>query len=115
MQTALNRAYGTGTPAVLEEDARAAVAAAIESENATYKAYCEMLPRGQLAVLKAVATERTVSKPLGKAFIARHSLGAASSIRQALQALEQKALVLRDEAGAYSVYDRFLGLWLTPP
>ena len=113
VQMTLNRTYASGKRMTTEKDAREAIAASIECENATYKAYCEMLPRGQLAVLKALAAEREVSAPFKGSFIAKHALGAASSVRQALKALEDKALVLRSDAGGYFVYDRFFGLWLS--
>ncbi|MDD4102011.1 MAG: ATP-binding protein [Kiritimatiellae bacterium] len=113
VQMTLNRAYATGKKVTSETDAQEAIASAIECENATYKAYCEMLPRGQLSVLKALAAEREVLAPLKSSFLAKHALGAASSVRQALKALEDKALVLRGDAGGYFVYDRFFGLWLS--
>ncbi len=113
VQMTLNRAYAMGKKTTSEADARESVASAIECENATYKAYCEMLPRGQLSVLKALAAEREVLEPLKSSFIAKHGLGAASSVRQALKALEDKALVLKSDSGGYFVYDRFFGLWLS--
>ncbi len=113
VQMALNRAYGLGKKITTENDAREAIASAIECENATYKAYCEMLPRGQLAVLKALAVEREVSEPLKSSFLAKHALGAASSVRQALKALEDKALILKHNSNGYFVYDRLFGLWLS--
>ncbi len=113
VQMTLNRAYAMGKKNTTENDVQESIASAIECENATYKAYCEMLPRGQLSVLKALAADREVSEPLKSSFIAKHSLGAASSVRQALKALEDKALILRSESGGYFVYDRFFGLWLS--
>jgi len=113
VQMTLNRAYASGKKITTENDVREAIASAIECENVTYKAYCEMLPRGQLSVLKAVAAEREVTEPLKSSFIAKHALGAASSVRQALKALEDKTLILRSDSGGYFVYDRFFGLWLS--
>jgi AAA+ ATPase superfamily predicted ATPase len=113
VQMTLNRAYAMGKKVTTEADAQEAVNASIECENATYKAFCEMLPRGQLAVLKALASEREVSEPLKSSFIAKHALGAASSVRQALNALENKALIMKDDTGGYFVYDRFFGRWLS--
>jgi hypothetical protein len=112
VQMALNRAYASGRKVTSVDDVQEAIASAIECENATYKAYCEMLPRGQLSVLKALAVEREVAEPLKSSFIAKHALGAASSVRQALKALVDKGLVLKSDSGFYFVYDRFFGLWL---
>ena len=112
VQSALNRAYAFGKKLTNEQVAREALDAAIENGSATYKLYCETLPKGQLAVLRAIAAEGTVAAPTSGKFIARHSLGAASSVRQAIAALSDKTFVLRGEDGAYSVGDRFFGLWL---
>ncbi|MGI6098748.1 MAG: ATP-binding protein [Lentisphaerae bacterium] len=112
VQMALNRIFASGRKTTAVSDAQEAIDAAIACEDATYKAFCEMLPRGQLAVLKALAVERGVAEPFKGSFLAKHRLGAASSVRQALKALENKALVLKGESGKYFVYDRFFGLWL---
>ncbi len=59
------------------------------------------------------AAIRRIGSFFKSSFLAKHALGAASSVRQALKALEDKALVLRGNAGGYFIYDRFFGLWLS--
>lgn len=84
----------------------------LEEENATYKTYCEVIAKGQLRLLQAIAKENKVSKPLDSKFMHRYNLTAASSVRQALEGLMDKTLILKDDDGYYSVYDRFFSLWL---
>jgi hypothetical protein len=50
--------------------------------------------------------------PFEQTFIQKHGLKAASSVRLALKSLMDKTLILKNEDGAYHVYDRFFSLWL---
>jgi hypothetical protein len=112
VQLVLNILYSDGVKTVDDVDLDRVIAATLTEQSATYKTYCAMLTAGQLRVLRAVASERDVATPTNSAFIRRHNLGAASSVRLALKALCDKSLVLRDDQGCHSVYDRFFGLWL---
>ncbi|MDL2312247.1 ATP-binding protein [Bacteroidales bacterium OttesenSCG-928-B11] len=84
----------------------------LEEENATYKTYCEMITKGQLRLLKAIAKEKRVCEPYEQNFMKRYQLTAPSSIKLALQSLMDKMLLIKDEEGYYYVYDRFFSLWL---
>jgi hypothetical protein len=64
----------------------------LQEENAAYKTYCEMITKGQLCLLRAIAREH--------------------SVKLALKSLMDKTLILQDENGYYYVYDRFFSLWL---
>ena len=84
----------------------------LEEENATFKTYCEVITKGQLRLLKAIAVEKKVSEPFEANFMKRHNLTAPSSVRLALKSLADKMLILKDDDGSYFVYDRFFSLWL---
>jgi len=84
----------------------------LEEENATYKTYCEIITKGQLRLLKAIATENRVSEPFNVTFLKKHNLSAPSSVRLALKSLMDKMLLLKDDDGNYFVYDRFFSSWL---
>jgi len=84
----------------------------LEEENATFKTYCELITKGQLLLLKAIADERKVSAPYNAHFMKKYSLTAPSSVRLALKSLLDKMLILKDEDANYFVYDRFFSLWL---
>ena len=56
-------------------------------------------------------TEGKTATPNKGAFIQKYSLKAASTVSSALSALIDKELVYRSPDG-YSVYDRFLEIWL---
>jgi len=94
------------------QDAKGVIEGILQEENATYKTYCEIITKGQLVLLMAIAKERSVKAPFEQAFMQRHGLKAASSVKLALKSLMDKTLILRGDGGEYYVYDRFFGLWL---
>jgi AAA+ ATPase superfamily predicted ATPase len=85
----------------------------LKEENATFKTYCELITKGQLRLLKAIANEKKVSEPYEACFMRKHHLTAPSSIRLALKSLSDKMLILKDDDSNYFVYDRFFALWLS--
>lgn len=83
----------------------------LNERTATYQSYCNWLTDNQLGLLRAIAREGIVAAPMSQAFSKAHNLPAASSIKTALQSLEDKQLVHKTPEG-YSVSDRFFSLWL---
>lgn len=84
---------------------------AVEEQAAAYENYCAWLTANQLALLRAVASERSVPEPLSREFIKAHNLSAASSVKTALRALCDRQMVHRGAKG-YEVSDRFFAIWL---
>lgn len=82
----------------------------LRRESAVFINYQKLLTANQWEVLQAVAKEGWVENPTGKEFVMGHGLGAASSVRQALQSLVEKELVVYDEG--YMVHDILLSRWL---
>ena len=62
-------------------------------------------------LLKAIAKADRVVSPQSNEFIRQYNLPSASSVKTALTVLVDKDLVYHDDSG-YTVYDRFLNLWL---
>ena len=112
IQLLLNKLYSLSQKEYTEKDLEKIVSDVLEEENATYKTYCELLTKGQLRVLTAIAKERKVSALTHFDFLKKHNLSAASSVRLAIKTLIDKSLILKDEDGNYFVYDRFFSLWL---
>ena len=84
----------------------------LEEESVTFKTYCEIITKGQLRLLKAIASEKKISEPFEAGFMKKYNLTAPSSVRLALKSLIDKMLLLRDDDGNYFVYDRLFSLWL---
>lgn len=76
-----------------------------------YKDYCDLLAKGQLKLLRAIAKEDVVEKPHEASFMLRHNLKAISSVKLALEALLKNGVVAKGKQG-YFIYDRYLSLWL---
>lgn len=81
-------------------------------QSVAYQNYCAWLTANQSALLRAIAREGVATAPLAQPFISRHRLPAASSVKAALRALEEKTLITRLPEG-YRVSDRFFALWLS--
>lgn len=82
-----------------------------EEGETVYKDYCELLAKGQLRLLRAIAKVDIVDKPYDADFMYQHDLTAASSVRLALNAL-LKANVVAKSPDGYYIYDRYFSLWL---
>ena len=76
-----------------------------------YEELIGFLTDNQLAVVKAIAKEGLVESPQGSDFIKRYDLPSTSSIKTALDVLEDKDIVYRTPAG-YIIYDHFFAIWL---
>ncbi len=82
-----------------------------EEGEIVYKDYCDILAKGQLRLLRAIAKEDIVAKPYESDFMRRHNLTALSSVKLALNALVKNGIVAKAPEGCY-IYDRYLSLWL---
>jgi len=111
VQALLNRLYQNGKAQIEYNDILLALNQLLEENAVSYQTYCHLITDRQLAVMQAVAREGEVKEPGSNTFLQNHHLGAYSTVRSAITALEEKEL-LYCEDGMYSVYDRFFGLWL---
>lgn len=111
IQMLLNRLYETGEKTITAELIDGLLTS-IENENeATYQTFLKLVSAGQAKLLKAIASEGSATEILSQSFIAKHKLGATSSVKASAKALVDKELIL-DNNNCYQVYDRFFGLWL---
>lgn len=84
----------------------------IVTENASsYLAFCQLLPKNQVELLRAVAKSGEVSEISNMEFIQANSLSAPSTVRAAAKSLVNKEFLYLN-LGKYTVYDRFFALWL---
>ena len=111
IQAVMGRVYEYGASEVTIEEIQKALRELVNENQYNYQNYCALLAPNQLRVLKAIAAERKVENPTSHVFIAKYGLSAASSVRSAIKTLIEKEFIY-EENGAYSVYDRFFGLWL---
>lgn len=112
IQYVLNQLYSMQQLEYTISDIELLIDSILEEENATYKTYCEMITKGQLKLLTAIAKEKRIKSPYETRFMRLHKLSAISSVKLALHSLIEKTLILKDEEEYYFVYDRFFSLWL---
>lgn len=111
VQTILNRLYESGSDVTEREQVTDAIRIIVRENTMVYQSTIALLPDKQLQVLKALAKEGKTATPNKGSFIQKYSLKAASSVSSALTSLVDKELVYRSQEG-YSVYDRFMEIWL---
>ncbi len=111
VQSVLNRLYQRAHSISTASEVDQCIQQILEEQTTTYQTMLSLLPDRQVDLLKAIAQEGSVSNPTKGDFIARHRLKAASSVTAALKSLTEKEVVYQ-APDSYSVYDRFLSLWL---
>ncbi len=111
IQDLMNRLYSLQTGELTSEHLHRVMLDVCEEGESVYKAYCELLAKGPLRLLRAIAKEGVVEKPFDTNFMQKHNLTAVSSVRLALKALEKLNVIAKSTDGYY-IYDRYLSLWL---
>lgn len=110
VQLICNRLFGDYT-SVEKSDLQIIFRQILEQQKVIFSNYQKILTRTQWTVLKTVAQEEPLSNPYSKEFVQKYNLGAVSSVRTALKALEKSELVIKDEEH-YLVHDVQLARWL---
>jgi hypothetical protein len=102
--------YDTAGPTIDEPAVHAGLTAAAAHNAATYAERYEILSPGQRRVLSALA-EAPTAHPASAAFLAQTALANSSSVKKALNVLEEAELVARRGA-TLVVADPFFAAWL---
>lgn len=103
-------AFDAASTAIDARAVDAGLAAAVAHDAATYAERYELLPPGQRRVLSTLADAPT-DRPASAALTHRTGLANASSVRRALDALEDRELVTR-HGTTVEVADPFFAAWL---
>lgn len=74
-----------------------------EEGEIVYKDYCDLLPKGQLKLLRAIAKEDMVTKPYETDFMRRHNLTAVSSVKLAINTLTENGIVAKSQKASSSM------------
>jgi uncharacterized protein len=83
----------------------------LNSYDPLFASYRNLIPPHQFSLLKAIAIENSVDKPTAGAFIQKHLLGSASSVKTSLTALADKEMIVLS-GDSWQVYDVFFSRWL---
>lgn len=112
VQSLLNRLYQNNNAEIDYNTVLVTLNQLLQELEPTYQMYCRLLTARQLQVLRAIAREGEVKEPGSNAFLQKHSLSAPSTVRDAIATMTDKELIYQKDDGAYSVYDKFFGIWL---
>jgi 3-deoxy-D-manno-octulosonic acid (KDO) 8-phosphate synthase len=89
--------------------------AAIKNKLASYKSVFQntlmLLSARQKELLYAVGKEGKAASITSGNFVKKHALLSSASVQNSVKNLLEKE-ILTSENGIYSVYDKFMGLWL---
>ena len=75
-----------------------------------YANYLNLITLTQFKVLRAIAIERKIDQSNSGSFLARHALGAASTVAQAVESLVGKEFIHND-SGILRLQDKFFAQW----
>lgn len=116
VQSVFNRIYRFGAKTINRDQINSQLELLLDEMAVIFYQYRELLTVFQWNLLKYIALEEVVRQPTGKDFLSKYNLGNSASVKRALEALEEKEMLLVqiDENGQknYSVYDTFLLRWL---
>ena len=112
VQFLLNRLYEKSIEHIEMSEIDTVLREIVAENEASFQTLLKIITPAQRKLLKAVAQEREVAEVNGKKFLAKHKLGAASTVNSSIKSLVEKELVI-EHNGKYSIYDRFLALYFT--
>lgn len=110
IQLICNYLYGNSRK-VSDADLTGTYEKLFEQEKPVFANYQKILTQLQWNVLVAVAKEEPLKNYLGNEFITKYKLGAASSVKTAIETLRKNELIIEDKGFQY-VHDVLLARWL---
>lgn len=111
IQKVLNRLYEMHPQIITDELVKECIDYIIRQEEDDFRRLFALLTTNQAQVLKAIGHERVVANPTSQAFIKKYNLPAASSVKRAIDYLIDNEYIYPSEEG-YTVYERFMAIWL---
>ena len=111
IQKILNRLFELQPNEVSDELVKESIDYIIRQEEDDFRRLYALLTNNQAQVLKAVAKEQIAASPTSQAFIKKYNLPAASSVKRAIDFLNDNEYIYPTNDG-YIVYERFMAIWL---
>lgn len=110
IQLACNKLYGM-TDHVGDKQLQQIFNEMVQQEIPLFSSYQQLLTSLQWKVFVAIAKEGEVENPMSQAFLSKHNLGAASSVKSAIEVMVKKELLVYWEK-RYQLHDTLLLRWL---
>jgi hypothetical protein len=110
VQYVCNKLFSSGENEITNEQVDYMMEEILKDNEMVYYNYRELVTALQYKILKAVAKEKIVDKPLSGNFISSYNLGSASSVKTAVETLANKGILTN--SNGLRVTDWFFSLWL---
>jgi len=111
VQKWMNTLYSHSEEDITKEEVLAALREILLGQQDFFYAVLQGLTSNERRVLTAIAKEGKLSQPRSTEFMNKYDLPAPSSIVASIKRLVDKEIIY-EYNGEYSVYNRFLGIWL---
>lgn len=114
-QKVCNKVFEISAKQVRMEDVYSSISFILDSEKERFLEIRRLITRSQWKMLKAIASEGTVSQITSSAFLTKYGIPSSSAALRNIKALMEKELVLAEPSGqnvTYSVYNVFLSRYL---
>lgn len=114
-QKVCNKVFEISAKQVRMEDVYSSISFILDSEKERFLEIRRLITRSQWKMLKAIASEGTVSQITSSAFLTKYGIPSSSAALRNIKALTEKELVLAEPSGqnvTYSVYNVFLSRYL---
>lgn len=111
VQVILNRLYAKEGQTLNDELVQECIGDILLENDYYYQQLFKGFTSGQKSLVKAIAAEKLVKEITSGAFITKHGLTAASSVKSTLKVLLDQEIIYHSNDG-YILYDRFFAEWL---
>ena len=111
IQNMFNKLWYISGDIITQKDSDNTKSQLIDERDSIYQNLNNLLPKVQYKLLKAIAKNNGIDKPLSKKFRDKYDLATTSTISTALKILKVKELIYH-ENNTYKIYDVFMAKWL---
>ncbi|MFV0593553.1 MAG: AAA family ATPase [Draconibacterium sp.] len=110
IQYLCNKLYASGNKKIDKPCINEMLEQILVENEILYYNYRSLLTTLHFTILRAIAKEDVVKKPLSQSFIGKYNLGSASSVKSAISNLEGKGFLMNNNG--WRVTDWYFSLWL---
>lgn len=110
-----NKLFALGRKSITIKEAKSIAYEILKQAEANFYQFKNLMSQQQWRTLAAIAKEEKLYQPNSSSFLQKNNLGAASSVKRAIEALEEKEMIFYNasvEKPYYEVYNKFLMRWI---
>lgn len=110
-----NKLFTLGKKSISIKEAKDVAVEILKQGEANFYQFKHLMSKQQWKTLAAIAKEERLYHPNSSSFLQKNNLGAASSVKRAIDALEEKEMIFYNasvDKPYYEVYNKFLMRWV---